>query len=100
MTDFDPAQIESGIEAAAGIDWAGALNAVKTANVSGMLKTGEQLADLLSPFVPQAMYAKDVLEVAGFLVDMQNAGYIRAAQPEDAVMQRAAGHEGLGRDRT
>ena len=101
MSDFDPAAVEAGIEGLSGIDWASALTAFRTANVQGMLTTSEQLADLLSKFVPDAIYAEDALMVVGFLVDMQKAGWIAPADPQtDQSMINAVGHGGVGRDHT
>lgn len=100
MTDFDPAQIEAGLKALSSVDFAGAITAFETQNATGELQTAEQVADLISAFVPQAMYVKDALVAVQFLMEMQNAGYIRPADPSDPVMQRAAGHGGLGQDHT
>ena len=95
----DLAQIEAGLEALSGIDFASALTAFRSANFTGELTAAEDVASVVAVFLPEAEYVKDGLVVLGFIVEMQERGLVRPATPEDPAMERASGHNGVGRDR-
>lgn len=85
---FDPAEIEAGLEALSGIDFAAALAAFRAADLQGEIKTAADVAGVLALFFPPAAYAKDALIVLGLLAKLQSQGLIRPAQPEDPAMAR------------
>ena len=100
MTPPSLAQIEAGLQALAGIDFANALASFQAANLQGELQTMEQLAAFAEVFFPPTVYIEDGLVLLSFVVAAKQAGLWAPASPDDPAMIHAQGHQGLGQDRT
>ena len=86
--NVDLAQIEAGLKTLSGIDFSSAFTAFRTANLLGEISTAEDVASVVADFVPDAMYVRDGLVVLSFIVEAQEAGLMRPAEPGDPAMDR------------
>lgn len=97
MSSVDLAEVEAGLKALNGIDFEGAVGAIRSANIQGELQTAEQVAELIAVFLPEAMYAKDALVVLGLVIKAYQLGLVRSAEPNEPAMQHAEGRKPGGR---
>lgn len=76
------------------LDLAKAWAMLKSGDVRQELVVGEEAAEFLSAFWPEAKYAEDVMRLAGFVIALRDAGVWSPGQPTDLSMSRAAGRPG------
>ena len=91
---FDPDQIEAGLQALSGLNFAAMYQAFHTANLAGEITSAEAVAGFVADFIPDAAYVRDALIVLGILVKLQDEGFIRPGQPGDPGMDRVEREHG------
>lgn len=84
------------LQGIASIDLNAAWVKLRSGDIQAELQVGEEAADIISAFWPEAKYAEDVMKLIGFIIALRQAGVWTDAQPEDPAMQHAAGNTGQG----
>jgi hypothetical protein len=97
VTAITLAEVQAGLQALAGFDFATALANLESLNVQGELAAGEQILDAIAPFIPEAGAISEGLALLGFIDQAYSAGLIVSAPVESPEMSRAARDNSGGR---
>jgi hypothetical protein len=90
-------EIIAALKALSGVDFAGALAAVRSGDVMGELNSASQVINVVADFFPEAKYAADAIILFELIIKAREAGLWRPADPSDPAMERAAGDKPGGR---
>ena len=79
-------QVTSWLKTLGSIDIAGAIQAVETGNVEGIVTTVEEGLTIAAEFDPTLTLVVDAIKIGNLVYKLELAGVWRPAQPEDPGM--------------